>query len=1271
MRPMNYSTSSFFLLSLLWVLGSWAVGGQTPVQAEPHARTAEPASLAADSLLLDQYPDAYAGYSLRRLRAEYDGPAIRVRRESDNAVQDFGFTDEGELDIAAIENWLSGADGAVVRWYSQVDGASDLTATGTPPKIATSGTVYTDSDGLPRLYFSGGGLSASGFSISANDVSVFMVQETDAQSGEFNTLFDFDNNLIRLYAQSAPTFWLQGDEETGRTGDGTRFKSPYQEKNFLIAVSRPEGMAVYQNDAALFDTEEVVLVSSTASTLTVGTSSGGAWAGYMSEVVVYGGMEEEGVWGRYDNGNAYWKAGPTGTNRDALLPQRRSWQITLYDWLETLSVEDVTLPDGTLTYDNSYESEDELADVWLKTRGLTASSVTRRSPDWYLLDNGSGKGIEATGVVRANHNPKGDGDYGGNPPRSWQNEPAYWYKMDLPLAGGGQGNPWHEDPAMGRRAMVVSIVDLMMHQGLDDVSAYNWYDMKGKAFLGMAEAYRWAGDVLPSGVQEAYESGMEGIVDDLTTRGPRAVNTNMDMFALHGAADLYMATDDAALQQKCVEMVKAALFGFTDGKLGTNHKVFAAGGGQNGGVFDPSGFIMEGDQPDVFYGGESIHHLAGALEAVTDRETGSVSSDWSFLEEVVRRLQEWRTYQMFYDPGVSSEAIGGTFARTFVTAGSGFSGRTSASVPGGQADGPWKKLSIAARYPDHAFKGWVPSISSMESGIANKLSAMNGEMSSNYSDGQPEEWKGWSPWTKHTPYLPPEGWYGDLKSLKNAGDPKFEEPPAARKDVFWNKALGGPPTGKEYWSYKQEDENGEAFGFFVEAQARQGQYGGWYGGKIETFWTESTGVVLLNRHGKSGCDNGYEDSTCWDNLDEKAGHHVWGRDEDGNGFTTLLLRGRNLNRTSTFDTDGSPPTVTVNNVFNDPSQPSGKKGESGEQTGSEIEGSFEVENKFEAQSDGLKVTHTLTSDQSDQVTELWASLPVYMRDWHPEKPGDKLQSGLKDTSIEYWNGSQWIEVPEDTDSDGVPEIVATAALRLGRDFKLGDGIQYTYVDFTNSQDVRRSKSKYYDPYQTMSGVQTVHVDLHGNPGTAKTLPAEKSVSYTLQTSDPTSGSTSTNQVIPLQKGWNIASTFVSPAAPAMDSVFADLQSEIVVVKNEAGEQYRPNGDINEIGQWDSEEAYLIYAKSDVVLTVHGDSLGSPSIALEQGWNWVPYYPSSSFPVEEALSSIIEDLGRVRDETGRAYLPEKDPDVLEQMNPGEGYKVYTRQATTLTYPEDGN
>jgi hypothetical protein len=521
--------------------------------------------------------------------------------------------------------------------------------------------------------------------------------------------------------------------------------------------------------------------------------------GYVSEVAIYPSADtEQYLYDRYDNVNLYWEVGPTDTNREAILPQREDWHVTLYDWLETLSESDLTISEGTINWDGTYSDVDELADLWLQVEGLSASSVVRSDPGWYVLNNGNGKGIEATGTVKNVDEPKGSGDYVGNPPRSWSNEPAFLYQLDIPLSDGEQGNPWYQESAMGRRALVVAIVDMMQHSVTSGFS--NWTDMHGKALLGWAETYKWSKSELPSDVLHAYEKGMEHSLDLIIRNGARAVNTNMDMFAMKAAAEIYAATEDPALQDKALKAVRRTLLGNTDATQvgGPNHEVFATGEYDKG-VFHPAGFIMEGDQPDIFYGGESIYHLAGALQAVRDRDTGDVPSEWSFLEEVVQRMQEWLTYQMFYDPATAAPALTSGPAQ-FITAGAGFSGRTGAGVPSGQAEESWKHYSVAELLPNSAFvaamsnigpTGELPTPSDMESDIADRLNYISGEMQNTYTDS-PADWNGWSPWTKHTPYLPKKGWFSTLQDLANNDDPKIEKVPAAREGTTWNKTFGAP-----------------------------------------------------------------------------------------------------------------------------------------------------------------------------------------------------------------------------------------------------------------------------------------------------------------------------------------------------------------------------------------------------------------------------------------------------------------------------------------------
>lgn len=118
----------------------------------------------APSLLLDTYTAAHA-YSLRKLRTAYSGSAIRVRRSSDNAEQDIGFSGE-DLDTSSLEAFCGAGDGYVVAWYDQV-GSSDMTqSTSTAQfKIVSSGSTITGTNSLPAA--DGSGVSAGGYTSTA------------------------------------------------------------------------------------------------------------------------------------------------------------------------------------------------------------------------------------------------------------------------------------------------------------------------------------------------------------------------------------------------------------------------------------------------------------------------------------------------------------------------------------------------------------------------------------------------------------------------------------------------------------------------------------------------------------------------------------------------------------------------------------------------------------------------------------------------------------------------------------------------------------------------------------------------------------------------------------------------------------------------------------------------------------------------------------------------------------------------------------------------
>jgi len=108
----------------------------------------------AIDLLLDDYPNASAAYSVRKLRTAYTGSALRVREASGNTETDIGFDSNGDLDTAAIASHCGSANGYVATWYDQSGNGNNATqaTTTNQPQIYNGSAVITQ-NGKPCLYF--------------------------------------------------------------------------------------------------------------------------------------------------------------------------------------------------------------------------------------------------------------------------------------------------------------------------------------------------------------------------------------------------------------------------------------------------------------------------------------------------------------------------------------------------------------------------------------------------------------------------------------------------------------------------------------------------------------------------------------------------------------------------------------------------------------------------------------------------------------------------------------------------------------------------------------------------------------------------------------------------------------------------------------------------------------------------------------------------------------------------------------------------------------
>lgn len=84
---------------------------------------------------------AAAAYSLRLLSTGYSGAAIQVRRSSDDALQNIGFTAGGDLDESALLAFAGSGSAFVTTWYDQSGNGRDM--------------VKADVNQQPQIVFSG------------------------------------------------------------------------------------------------------------------------------------------------------------------------------------------------------------------------------------------------------------------------------------------------------------------------------------------------------------------------------------------------------------------------------------------------------------------------------------------------------------------------------------------------------------------------------------------------------------------------------------------------------------------------------------------------------------------------------------------------------------------------------------------------------------------------------------------------------------------------------------------------------------------------------------------------------------------------------------------------------------------------------------------------------------------------------------------------------------------------------------------------------------
>lgn len=333
---------------------------------------------------------------------------------------------------------------------------------------------------------------------------------------------------------------------------------------------------------------------------------------------------------------------------------------------------------------------------------------------------------------------------------------------------------------------------------------------------------------------------------------------------------------------------------------------------------------------------------------------------------------------------------------------------------------------------------------------------------------------------EHWPYLPaghpPVGWHATLKALVDGNDSStFLR--TETEGANYNVSLADLA-----WGFRGTSAGGRDYAFYATGSEYGGANDGFHPAMIEAVAFEDYGIAAMSRRGdKDSADLSYS------NIDRWVCWHTWGKDDKGTPTAFSTLRGNLPNGTVTYNLGDATPNIVISRTIGQ----GGAGGAAGLQDGDEITGTFteQVTLSPATNDDGLRVELELSSDQSDSATELWHTIPIYLRE---------ADQAMTDALIQYWDavGETWQTL--------TTTLASFRYLRTVRNH--GPGDVYVWYDFLTSVDAKLSSSVKEQVYQGSVRSRNVLINVHStNPGSVALLPsvgAPKQLNYEIIGTDP-------------------------------------------------------------------------------------------------------------------------------------------------------------------------
>lgn len=284
--------------------------------------SSSPAPLALDSLT----SGLLSAWSVRKLITAYAGSCMRVRRSSDSAEQDIGFSGE-HFDAAAFSSFVGGGSGAVVTWYDQSGAGKHFTqaTTSKQPTVTLAGQ-----NSQPVITFAAASVQCLAVSADKTTYSPFH----EATKGTLYIVADNDNNgatkvmLATMNSVADRGFWAYRTstgsliQDIGRSLAGGVATATYTPANLSPSLltmlfdgtngTAADRVKAWENGSSLTGAN-VLTGAGTGGDATYdltlgcrGTQASLAWQGWASELAMWSGDNTSNRTSWESNGKTYW-----------------------------------------------------------------------------------------------------------------------------------------------------------------------------------------------------------------------------------------------------------------------------------------------------------------------------------------------------------------------------------------------------------------------------------------------------------------------------------------------------------------------------------------------------------------------------------------------------------------------------------------------------------------------------------------------------------------------------------------------------------------------------------------------------------------------------------------------------------------------------------------------------------------------------------------------------------------------------------------------------